>query len=176
MPVIRAVACVTVAAAVVSRQHDLEETSCRRRKRFHRPISLCFFLASIALGLFLPVVKIASYPYTYVGTAPIAIGVVLNLWADSQFKKNKTPVKPYLKPTALMTSGVFQFTRNPMYLGMTLILLGVSVCVGSLTAFVSPLAFFIISQRQFIPPEEAVMENLFAENYLEYKRQVRRWV
>ena len=75
-----------------------------------------------------------------------------------------------------MTSGVFQFTRNPMYLGMTLILFGVSVCVGSMTAFVSPVAFFFISERRFIPPEEVVMENLFGENYLEYKRRVRRWV
>ena len=137
---------------------------------------LVLLLISIALGVFLPVVKILHLPYTYVGIAPIAIGVVLNLWADPLFKKNKTPVKPHLKPTALMTSGVFQFTRNPMYLGMTLILFGVSICVGSLTAFVSPVAFFFISERRFILPEEAVMENLFGEKYLEYKRRVRRWV
>ena len=85
-------------------------------------------------------------------------------------------MKPHLKPSALMTSGVFRVTRNPMYLGMTLILFGVSICVGSVSAFVSPAFFYLISERYFIPPEEAVMENVFGEKYLEYKRRVRRWV
>lgn len=133
-------------------------------------------LLSIALGVYLPIFKVFPTPYRYMGIAPIAIGVVLNLWADSMFKKNKTTVKPHLKPTALMTSGVFQFTRNPMYLGMTLILFGVSICVGSLTAFVSPVLFFVVSGRQFIPLEEGAMEDVFGERYLEYKRRVRRWV
>ena len=133
-------------------------------------------LLSIALGVYLPVLKIFFSPYTYAGIAPITIGVVLNLWADSLFKKNKTTVKPHLKPSALMTSGVFRVTRNPMYLGMTLILFGVSICVGSVSAFVSPVFFYLISERYFIPPGEAVMENVFGESYLAYKRRVRRWL
>ena len=120
--------------------------------------------------------KIVHSPYAYAGIAPIAIGVAFNLWADSMFKKNRTTVKPHLKPTALMTSGVFQFTRNPMYLGMTLILLGVSICVGSLTAFISSVVFFFISERSFIPLEEASMEAAFGDSYLAYKQRVRRWV
>jgi hypothetical protein len=102
-------------------------------------------------------------------------------WSDAEslgrtlFNKNKTPVKPHLKPR-LITSGIFRFTRNPMYLGMTLILFGVSICVGSLTTFVSPVVFFLISEGRFVPPKEAVMENLFGEEYLEYKRRVERWV
>jgi protein-S-isoprenylcysteine O-methyltransferase Ste14 len=74
-----------------------------------------------------------------------------------------------------MTSGVFRISRNPMYLGMTLILFGVSILVGSLTAFVSPVAFFFISEHQFIPLEEKSMENVFGESYLDYARRVRRW-
>jgi protein-S-isoprenylcysteine O-methyltransferase Ste14 len=137
---------------------------------------LSLLLVSIVLGVYLPVRRLIYFPYAYICIVPIAIGVVLNLWADSQFKKNKTPVKPYLKPTALMTSGVFRITRNPMYLGMTLILFGVSILVGSLTAFVSSVAFFFISESRFIPPEENTMENLFGESYLEYMRRVRRWI
>ena len=100
----------------------------------------------------------------------------MNLWADALMKKHNRTVKPHLKPTTLLTSGVFRFTRNPMYLGMTLILFGVSVAVGSLTAFVSPVAFFFISECSFIPFEEASMEIAFGDSYLEYKRRVRRWV
>jgi protein-S-isoprenylcysteine O-methyltransferase Ste14 len=145
-----------------------------------KPIPPLYFfillLVSIALGVYLPVLKIVHYPFAYAGIAPIAIGVVLNLWADSLFKKNKTTVKPHLKPSALMTSGVFRVTRNPMYLGMTLILFGVSICAGSITAFLCPVVFFLVSEGQFIPLEEQSMENVFGESYLAYKRRVRRWL
>ena len=145
-----------------------------------RPIPPLYFLvlllASIGLGIYLPIVKLRPTVYRFVGIAPILIGVVLNLWADSLFKKNKTTVKPHLKPTALMTSGVFGWTRNPMYLGMALILFGVSICVGALTAFISPVVFFFISERSFIPLEEASMVAAFGNSYLQYKRRVRRWV
>jgi len=145
-----------------------------------RPIPPLYFLvlllASIGLGIYLPIVQLFPTASRFVGIAPILIGVVLNLWADSMFKRNKTTVKPYLKPTALMTSGVFRFTRNPMYLGMTLILLGVSICVGSLTAFVPAVVFFFISERNFIPLEEASMEAAFGDSYLAYKQRVRRWL
>jgi protein-S-isoprenylcysteine O-methyltransferase Ste14 len=133
-------------------------------------------LLSIGLGIILPVLRIVRLPYSYLGIAPIAIGIILNLWADSMFKKNKTTVKPYLKPSTLMTSGAFRVSRNPMYLGMTLILFGVSIGVGSLMAFISPVLFYLISQYRFIPPEERVMEEVFGESYLDYKRHVRRWV
>ena len=145
-----------------------------------KPIPPLYFfvllLVSIGLGVYLPVLKIVYSPFTYVGAAPIAIGVVLNLWADSLFRKNKTTVKPHLKPSALMASGVFRVSRNPMYLGMVLILFGVSICVGTITALVSPVLFFLISERQFIPLEEGAMENVFGERYLEYKQRVRRWL
>jgi hypothetical protein len=54
---------------------------------------LVLLLVSIALGVYLPVYKFVHFPHPYTGLVPIAIGVLLNLWADSQFKKNKTPVK-----------------------------------------------------------------------------------
>lgn len=137
---------------------------------------LILLLASIGLGIYLPIVKVRPTAYRYVGIVAIVIGVVLNSWADSMFKKNKTTVKPHLEPTALLTSGPFRFTRNTMYLGMTLVLVGVSVCVESLSAFVSPLLFFVISDRSFIPLEEASMGAVFGHSYMEYKQRVRRWV
>jgi len=133
-------------------------------------------LLSVGLGIYLPVLKLVPYPFSLCGIAPIVIGVVLNLWADSLFKKNNTTVKPHLKPSTLMTTGVFRISRNPMYLGMVVILLGVSICVGSITAFISPVLFFLISECQFIPWEERVMEDIFGQSYLDYKRRVRRWV
>ena len=145
-----------------------------------KPIPPLWFFAllllSIGLGIYLPVLKFLRYPFSLLGIVPIAIGVVLNLWADSLFKKNMTTVKPHLKPSTLITSGVFRVSRNPMYLGMVLILLGASTCVGSVTAFISPVLFFLISELDFIPCEESVMEDAFGQPYLEYKKRVRRWI
>lgn len=126
--------------------------------------------------MYLPLLKLLHYPLSLVGVVPITFGVVLNLCADSLFKKNKTTVKPHLKPSTLITSGVFRVSRNPLYLGMLLILLGASICVGSLTAFISPILFFLISELDFIPWEESVMEDAFGEPYLEYKKRVGRWI
>lgn len=145
-----------------------------------KPIPPLWFFAlllfSVGLGMYLPLLKLLHYPLSLVGVVPITFGVVLNLCADSLFKKNKTTVKPHLKPSTLITSGVFRVSRNPLYLGMLLILLGASICVGSLTAFISPILFFLISELDFIPWEESVMEDAFGEPYLEYKKRVGRWI
>ena len=145
---------------------------------FSRPDLICLILliVSIVVGVFLPVVKFVYSPYAYLGIAPIVLGVVLSVWADALFKRNKTTVKPHERPLALMTSGPFRISRNPMYLGMMAILFGIAVCVGSLSAFVSPLIFFLVSDFRFIPLEESVMENVFGMAYVEYKGRVRRWI
>ena len=137
---------------------------------------LVLLLVSIGLGRYLPVLKIVRSPYAYLGVAPIVIGVVLGLSASSLFRKHKTTIKPHETPSALITSGAFRISRNPIYLGMLLILLGVSVWVGSITAFVSPVLFFLIIDRRFIPREESAMEIVFGDRYRGYKGQVRRWV
>jgi protein-S-isoprenylcysteine O-methyltransferase Ste14 len=137
---------------------------------------LVLLLISIGLGTYLPVLKIVRFPYTELGVAPIVIGVVIDLWAASLFRKHKTTVKPHETPSALIASGVFRISRNPIYSGMLLILLGVSICVGSITAFVSPILFFLIINRRFIPMEESAMETVFGDRYREYKGRVRRWL
>lgn len=83
------------------------------------------------------------------------------MWADSLFRKKKTTVKPHEKPSVLVTFGPLRVSRNPMYLGMVAILFGASACVGSLSAFVSSLLFFLVAQYRFIPLEEGVMESAF---------------
>lgn len=64
---------------------------------------------------------------------PLIFGVALNISADRMFEQHKTTVKPFEESTALVTDGVFRFSRNPMYLGMVLILSGVVLLAGSTT-------------------------------------------
>ena len=104
------------------------------------------------------------------------LGVILNLVADAAFKKHGTTIKPFEESTALITGGVFRISRHPMYLGMLLILLGIATLMGSLTPFVVVVAFGISMELVFVRFEESMLEKKFGRIWLEYKRQVRRWI
>ena len=140
------------------------------------PTYLFFYLLLSLLFHFLfPVAKITSI-YRYFGIVLIAGGLIINLWTDSMFKKEKTTVKPNKAPTKLLSSGPFCFSRHPMYLGFIMLLVGVSVVLGSFSSFVGPLFMYITFEKKFIPLEEKQMEKSFGKKYLEYKNRVRRWL
>ena len=79
-------------------------------------------------------------------------------------------------PTQLIVTGPFRFSRNPIYLGMALIVLGGTLFSGTLTAFVFPITFVVIIHVKYIKTEEAILEDTFGEPYLNYKKRVRRWI
>ena len=111
----------------------------------------------------------------------VAMGVIGALIAFSgvrEFKGASTTVNP-LKPdnaSSLVTSGVFRFTRNPMYLGMVLVLLGNAVYLENLWSAVAILAFILFIDRLQIVPEERAMQSLFGTSFSDYCRDVRRWI
>jgi protein-S-isoprenylcysteine O-methyltransferase Ste14 len=147
------------------------------KKKILPPIYfIIFLLASIILNFAFPLVVIMNSPWKYLGIPLIVFGIVLNIWTDNLLKKFKTTVKPDQKPTVFIDSGSFKINRHPMYLGMFLILVGISLILGSITAFISPVIFIIITEIKFIPMEEKNMEKSFGEKYLKYKKKVRRWI
>ena len=101
---------------------------------------------------------------------------MLNLPADRAFNKHDTTVKPFEESSTLLTDGVFGITRNPMYLGMTLILLGVAMLFGSAAPFAVVLFLAALLDRTFIAPEEQKLEDTFGERFRQYRRRVRRWI
>ena len=123
-------------------------------------------LAGIVLHLLLPVLRLIPWPYALLGCLPLAFGAWITVWADQIFKQRGTTVKPHLDPSALITHGPFRISRHPMYLGMTLILAGIAVLLGSLTSFVAPVAFALVMQLKFIPLEECSIERVFGEEYI----------
>lgn len=133
-------------------------------------------LLSIGFHFIFPVMKIIQSPYTYFGIILIVFGTVINIWADSLFKKNKTTVKPHEKPTSFEATGPFRISRHPMYLGMAAILLGLAIFLGSLITFIFPVFFIILMEIMFIPFEEKNLEKAFRKDYLNYKEKVRRWI
>ncbi len=110
------------------------------------------------------------------GIVFLLLGIVLAGWALSLFRNRRTPVYPTTTPTTLVTSGPFRFTRNPMYLGILLILIALVFLLGSLPMLVSPLLFLLVMNLYYLPFEEAKMEKLFGDSYTSYRQRVRRWL
>ena len=95
-----------------------------------------------------------------------------------QFRRHSTTVDP-LNPdraSALVTDGIFTRTRNPMYLGLLLVLIGYGFWLSSLSALLISLVFIPLITASQISTEERVMEDLFGEAYRSYKQRTRRWL
>ena len=133
-------------------------------------------LAMVILGLAPPVVRIFSWPWTLLGIAPALVGVTLNLMADAATMQQKNPLGPSQEPTTLVTEGVFQVSRHPMYLGMTLMLLGFAMLSGALSSFVIVAGFAILMELVFMRREERALDRTYRESWRQYERNVRRWV
>jgi protein-S-isoprenylcysteine O-methyltransferase Ste14 len=94
------------------------------------------------------------------------------------FRRAKTTVNP-LKPetsASLVSTGVYSFTRNPMYLGMALVLLAWAAYLASPWALAGPALFALYITRFQIIPEERVLARLFGTSFAEYRKRVRRWL
>lgn len=133
-------------------------------------------LASILFHLTFPYLNVLTTPITYVGVLLILIGIILDSWASKLFNQASTPVQPGKTPLSLVTTGPYEYSRNPMYIGMTLMLIGLSVFLGSLTAFIPAVAFVLVANFWFVPMEEQVLNEEFSEEYSEYTSRVRRWL
>ena len=146
-------------------------------KKIYPPTHFYTYLfISVAFHFLLPVKQIISIPYNFLGFIPAIIGVILNIWTDNLFKKLNTTVKPDQKPSVLIDYGPFKISRNPMYLGMTLILIGAGFLMGSVTAFVGAIFFIAAMEVFFIPDEEKLMREVFDEKFENYRKSVRRWI
>ncbi|MCZ6678990.1 MAG: isoprenylcysteine carboxylmethyltransferase family protein [Candidatus Poribacteria bacterium] len=101
---------------------------------------------------------------------------ILTLTAVRAFKQHQTTVKPFEESSALVTNGVFGITRNPMYLGLVLILFGLGVFTGTFIPFVVIPIFAVLMNVMFIKVEERMLEEKFGEAWLRYRSKVRRWI
>jgi protein-S-isoprenylcysteine O-methyltransferase Ste14 len=113
-----------------------------------------------------------------IGSALCAAGVSIAGLGVASFRLAKTtmnPMKPE-KASALVNSGIYQYTRNPMYLGMLLVLLGWAVFMSNALAFVFLPVFILYLNRFQIGPEERALSSAFGQEFATYKAKVRRWL
>lgn len=133
-------------------------------------------IAMLLLHFFLPGPVLIPWPYNWSGAAGLVLGAALLLWSGHLFNRAGTGIRPFTPALRLVTGGPFRCSRNPMYLGMVLVLVGTAVMCGELTPwFVVPL-FILVIDRRFIAREERFMEQTHGDAWRGYRERVRRWL
>lgn len=110
------------------------------------------------------------------GALLVALAVVLNVWADQVFKAAHTPVRPDELPSQLVTRGPFAWSRNPMYVGLVLLLLGAALLVGTVPFWLLPGILWLVLAAVFVRHEERVLRAQFGAEFDAYCRTVSRWL
>ncbi len=139
--------------------------------------ALVYVLVCAAISRVLGWPSFPGLPLALLGFALVALGFIPPVWALILFRHEGTEVNPTsLANRKLVTGGPYRFTRNPMYLGLVIITLGIAFWVGAWPMFAAPIAVFVTSNWVHIPFEEAKMRRQFATAFDDYVRRVRRWV
>ncbi|CCE11468.1 conserved membrane hypothetical protein [Bradyrhizobium sp. STM 3843] len=139
--------------------------------------ALIFIVLCVALSWLLGWPMAPGMPVPPLGMALVALAFIPPVWAFVLFQREGTEIEP-TSPTnrTLVTRGPYRFTRNPMYLGLVTLALGIAVWIGSWPMFIAPIAVFLTVNWVHIPFEEAKMRRQFGATYDDYLARVRRWV
>lgn len=137
---------------------------------------LLALVSSYALNRYVPVRMVVPEMIRYLGAIPVLAAIWIVLKAGRLFQTKETTVMPYKPSSALVTDGFYEHSRNPMYLAMLLLLVGVAWLLGSITAFLPVPFMYLVLRYSIITMEEGMLEEAFGDEYLDYKRKVRRWL
>jgi protein-S-isoprenylcysteine O-methyltransferase Ste14 len=141
------------------------------------------FLSGLALGFLLEWLwplgwfdTVPAVPRWAAGAVLTGAGVALMASAMSLFKKAGTAIPPWEPTTALVTTGVYRFSRNPIYLSAVMIYVGLAVLFARGWALLLLVPVLVILQMAVIRREEAYLERRFGDPYRQYRARVRRWL
>jgi protein-S-isoprenylcysteine O-methyltransferase Ste14 len=126
----------------------------------------------------LPISRVIDAPWNRLGWVLVTIGFAIDAYSAAVFFKAKTTVNPMRVTGAmyLVTSGLYRWSRNPMYCGLIIGLIGWGVVLGSLAPLVAIVLFQRILVIVQIKPEELALEANFGDAYRDYTRRVNRWI
>jgi len=137
---------------------------------------LILLLVSACLMATIPLAPIRIPAARVIGVFLLLIGLITGFSGFSAFRKVGTSLRPGEEPTQFVTQGPFRITRNPMYLGLGLLLTAVFFLTKSAFFPIPPVVFFLLMNFVLVPFEEKLMTEHFGEPYSEYRRRVRRWL
>ena len=139
-------------------------------------ILLAHLLLGLALDWLWPAPFLASAVQYAVGAALIALAGTLAGAAIFRFVRAGTNVPTRRPATALVVTGPYRFTRNPIYVGMIVLLLGIGVMVDSVWIVVLAVPFALVLRYGVIAREERYLEAKFGDSYRGFRARVRRWI
>jgi protein-S-isoprenylcysteine O-methyltransferase Ste14 len=144
--------------------------------RVHPPIIYAIsILTGIGLNTLWPLAMPFALHGRIYGSIIIAIAAFIAAWSLLHFHRNDTDVRPDKPDSALITSGPYRFTRNPLYIVLSLAQITAAVWLDNLWVLLLVPVSIIVITRYAITREELYLEQLFGQKYLEYKQRVRRW-
>ena len=145
-----------------------------------RLIPPILFLLCLGLMLLLrwlwPITLVFPNSWRWLGLAPIVIGLITGAMGALQFIKAKTNIRPFREADKLVTTGPFRYTRNPMYLGLVLCLLGAWILLRVLSPVLGVAVFLVVADRWYIRVEERMLRQKFGYDFEDYCAGVRRWL
>ena len=135
-------------------------------------------LAMWAVAHLLPAVSPPTQLHFMIAGTCAVFGVTVAILGVLAFRHAKTTVNPVApeKASSVVTNGIYKYTRNPMYVGLTAVLVGWAIRLSVPWVFLGPVAFMLYVTRFQIIPEERVMSSKFGRAYDDYRQRVRRWL
>lgn len=141
------------------------------------PIWLAGFCAlAWFLARYLPLVTAFGPVFQGLGALLIGAGLVAIAWSALWFWRKKTTIEPHHDPSVLIVEGPYRFSRNPIYLGLLVILTGYVLWLGALSPVPLPVLFFAVLTRRFVEPEEDRLRQAFGAEAQRYLNGTRRWM
>jgi protein-S-isoprenylcysteine O-methyltransferase Ste14 len=143
----------------------------------HPPVvTLLFIVIAYFLGRFVPLPVAAPVGLRYLGLALTGLGFLLGIGAFLEFRKSRTTLDPHGSSKQVVTSGIYRFTRNPIYLGFLLMVIGLPLNSGLYWGIVVAPFYILLMNHLVIKHEEAYLEKKFGKAYTGYTSRVRRWL
>ncbi|PSM19498.1 PEMT/PEM2 methyltransferase family protein [Nitratireductor sp. StC3] len=112
----------------------------------------------------------------YLGLPLVALGLALAFAGARRFRHAGTNIHTFHRPDRLITDGLYSMSRNPMYLGFALALLGFAIKLNTPINFALVAAFVLVTDLWYIRYEERIAQSVFGEAYRDYRRRTRRWI
>jgi protein-S-isoprenylcysteine O-methyltransferase Ste14 len=145
--------------------------------KIHPPVLILIFIAIAYVAKWaIPIPFEVPGILRWIGFGMVVVGFLLGVAALLAFRKARTTSNVRGKVSAVVTDGVYRFTRNPIYLGFLLMLLGLPLNSGSYWGVLLAPVFIMSMNRLVIEKEEAYLEKKFRDVYAGYKSRVRRWL